>query len=47
MDHAHEPSAARGLRHDDPALGIVWPQKPTLIGPRDLAWPDFKGSGHD
>ena len=47
MDRAHEPSAARGLRHDDPALGIVWPQKPTLIGPRDLVWPDFKGSGHD
>ncbi len=46
MDRVQVPSAARGLRHDDPALGIVWPQPPILIGPRDLAWPDL-GSSRD
>lgn len=39
MDRAYEPSAARGLRYDDPALGIPWPEAPTCVGARDLAWP--------
>jgi len=39
MSVAHEPDAARGLRWDDPALGIVWPMTPTVISDRDASFP--------
>lgn len=32
-------AAATGLRYDDPALGIPWPDKPTVISERDRGWP--------
>ncbi len=35
----HTPSAARGLRYDDPALAIEWPASPVLLSERDLGWP--------
>ena len=35
----YTPEAARGLRHDDPALGIDWPLPPAALSPRDAAWP--------
>ncbi|MGH2454202.1 MAG: dTDP-4-dehydrorhamnose 3,5-epimerase [bacterium] len=37
----HVPEAARGVRWDDPAFGIVWPSAPTLISERDRRFPDF------
>jgi dTDP-4-dehydrorhamnose 3,5-epimerase len=37
----HVPEAARGVRFDDPAFGIVWPMDPVVISPRDLAYPSF------
>ncbi len=37
----YEPSAARGVRHDDPAFSISWPLPISVISPRDLAWPEF------
>lgn len=36
---AHHPEAARGVRWNDPALGIKWPQAPTCILPRDASYP--------
>lgn len=33
--------AERGLRWDDPAIGIAWPVTPTEISAKDLAWPDL------
>lgn len=36
---AFEPGAGRGLRFDDPALGIDWPVEPTVISARDAEWP--------
>jgi dTDP-4-dehydrorhamnose 3,5-epimerase len=33
------PSHARGVRHDDPAFGITWPQPTTLISETDRNWP--------
>lgn len=33
------PSAARGLRWNDPSLNIPWPMAPTLVSPRDAAFP--------
>ena len=33
------PSAARGVRFDDPAFGIEWPLAPTTISEQDRSWP--------
>jgi dTDP-4-dehydrorhamnose 3,5-epimerase len=33
------PGAERGLRHDDPALGIDWPLPVSVISAKDRAWP--------
>jgi dTDP-4-dehydrorhamnose 3,5-epimerase len=38
---AYEPSAAAGVRWDDPALGIEWPLQPEVISERDAAFPDL------
>lgn len=35
----HSPELARGVRYDDPAIGIRWPMPPTVISQRDLGWP--------
>ena len=41
MSHRYVPDAARGVRWDDPALGIDWPPADQrLISERDRAWPD-------
>lgn len=37
----YEPSAARGLRYDDPSFAIRWPLPIAVISAKDLAWPDF------
>jgi dTDP-4-dehydrorhamnose 3,5-epimerase len=39
MSAFHEPSAARGLRWDDPALGIRWPLPDPILSPRDREHP--------
>lgn len=39
MGAAYQPAAARGVRFDDPALGIPWPLPVTVISPRDRGWP--------
>ena len=43
MSEFYEPDAARGLRHDDPALGIDWPAEVRVVSERDRSWPDWKG----
>ena len=35
-----EPSAARGVRFDDPAFGIAWPAPARVINQRDRSYPD-------
>jgi dTDP-4-dehydrorhamnose 3,5-epimerase len=37
---AFEPGHEAGVRWDDPAFAIAWPQAPALISPRDAAYPD-------
>lgn len=37
----YQPGAERGVRFDDPRLGIKWPLTVTCISPKDLAWPDL------
>jgi dTDP-4-dehydrorhamnose 3,5-epimerase len=36
---AHSAEHERGLRHDDPALGVAWPLPVTLTSAKDAAWP--------
>lgn len=35
----YQAEAERGLRHDDPALGIAWPLPVTAISQKDRDWP--------
>lgn len=35
----YTPGAERGLRYDDPALGIQWPLPVAVISPKDASWP--------
>lgn len=39
MSALYVPGAARGLRWDDPALGIAWPAPPTALSDRDARLP--------
>jgi dTDP-4-dehydrorhamnose 3,5-epimerase len=43
MGHPYVPSASRGVRYDDPAFGIAWPdpQGERIVGERDTRHPDF------
>jgi dTDP-4-dehydrorhamnose 3,5-epimerase len=41
MGAFYAPEAARGLRWDDPAIGVEWPRPPTVISSRDATYPDF------
>lgn len=36
---AYTPGAERGLRHDDPRLGIAWPVAVTSLSDKDASWP--------
>jgi dTDP-4-dehydrorhamnose 3,5-epimerase len=35
----YTPEAERGMRHDDPALGIAWPLPVAVISEKDASWP--------
>jgi len=41
MSNYFEPSAARGVRWNDPAFGIPWPVVEPIVHARDAAYPDF------
>jgi dTDP-4-dehydrorhamnose 3,5-epimerase len=42
MSHEYVPESARGVRWDDPTLGIEWPAADDrIISERDRAWPDL------
>lgn len=38
------PSHSRGLRFDDPLLGIDWPGTPSVVNQRDREWPLLGGT---
>ena len=38
----HAPDAARGVRWDDPAIGIEWPGEVLVINDRDSSYPDLE-----
>jgi dTDP-4-dehydrorhamnose 3,5-epimerase len=39
VSQAYTPGCERGLRHDDPALGIRWPAPVTVMSDKDRSWP--------
>lgn len=41
IDRPYVAGAARGLRWNDPALDVAWPEPVTVIAERDLAYPDW------
>jgi dTDP-4-dehydrorhamnose 3,5-epimerase len=46
--HASTPydaASARGVRFDDPAFGILWPEPASVISDRDRTWPLLEGEG--
>jgi len=38
----HHPECAKGVRWDDPAFGLTWPEPVRIIAPRDQRYPDFE-----
>jgi dTDP-4-dehydrorhamnose 3,5-epimerase len=40
---SYAPDCERGVRWNDPAFGIRWPLKVSIISARDESYPDFKG----
>jgi dTDP-4-dehydrorhamnose 3,5-epimerase len=41
MSHEYAPAHARGVRWDDPAFAIEWPEAERTISERDRTYPDF------
>ena len=41
MSELYRPDAGRGVRWDDPAFGIRWPERVQVISDRDRSYPDF------
>ena len=39
------PNSGRGIRWNDPAIGIVWPMQPSIISERDASYPSLAGFG--
>jgi dTDP-4-dehydrorhamnose 3,5-epimerase len=42
MSEFYRPELARGVRWNDPAFGIVWPDDATEMSERDRTYPDFE-----
>ncbi len=38
----YTPGMERGIRYDDPALGIRWPRDVAVISEKDRSWPAFE-----
>ena len=43
VDAAYAPGSERGLRFDDPAIGIEWPVEVSTISDKDATWPLLDG----
>ena len=44
ISRLHHPEAVRGVRWNDPAFDIVWPDSASVISERDRFFPDYKYS---
>jgi dTDP-4-dehydrorhamnose 3,5-epimerase len=43
MSESYRADAERGVRWDDPAFAIPWPECVRLVSDRDRSFPDFHG----
>ena len=43
----YAPSAAGGVRYNDPAFGIEWPLAVTRISEKDAQWEDYSANAND
>jgi dTDP-4-dehydrorhamnose 3,5-epimerase len=41
----HTPESERGIRYDEPAIGIEWPLPISAISAKDQAWPYLVAEG--
>jgi dTDP-4-dehydrorhamnose 3,5-epimerase len=41
MSALYKPNAARGMRWNEPQIGITWPVEPVVISERDRTYPDL------
>lgn len=39
VSRPYAPNTERGLRYDDPVLGIEWPMAPSMVSDKDRNWP--------
>ena len=42
MSEFYQPDLARGIRYDDPDIGVVWPLTNPILSPKDLTLPHLK-----
>ena len=42
ISEPYDQGCARGVRWNDPALGIAWPAEPVIVGARDQSFPDLQ-----
>jgi dTDP-4-dehydrorhamnose 3,5-epimerase len=42
----YAPDRERGVRWNDPAVGVEWPIQPTEISDKDKSWPDINAEFH-
>src|SRR5262245_15639503 len=45
VDEYYAPQTERGMRYDDPVLGLQWPLPVASVSPKDQAWPLLKRPG--
>lgn len=45
VSERYTPGVERGLRYDDPALGMSWPLPVAVISDKDSSWPLLETSG--
>ena len=43
LSAAHNGTAEKGIRYDDPLVGIQWPLKVTEVSEKDAKWPNLRG----
>lgn len=47
MSEFYTPKLAKGLRYDDPKLGIKWPLPVSSVSDQDLSWPLLERQGSE
>jgi len=41
VSRPYEPGNERGIRYDDPSIGVQWPRPITSVSDKDQAWPNL------